>query len=246
MDAGEVRHDYCPVNQSIDLLADRWTLGVVYHALIGRRRFVEFADAMPRLPRATLSKRLKLLVRAEVLERIEHDDGRVEYALTEAGEELWPVVNALGVWGERWLREVITDDAVDPARIMWDIRRKLDPERMPDERVVVHFQFVHVPPDRTHYWLVLDVEAPDLCLVDPGFGDDLIVRTRPGPIGAVWLGDRSLDDFVADGTIEVQGLPRLRRQLSTWLGTSGFAHVARPPQRPRPDVRARYAAPDLT
>ncbi len=228
------QHDYCPVSQAIDLLADRWTLGIVFHALIGRRRFADFADAMPRISRATLSKRLKLLVRAEVLERVEQDDGRVEYRPTGSGEELWPIVNELGVWGERWIREIVTDDAVDPARVMWDIRRKLSVDRMPVDRVVVHFHFVDVAPDRTHYWLVLDRAAPDLCQVDPGFGDDVLVRTRPGPIGAYWSGDANLDDFIDRGIVIVQGLPRLCRELPRWLGRSRFAEVSRPAERPRP------------
>lgn len=225
MQPGEVNVGYCPVSQSIDLLGDRWTLGVVFHILSGRTRFTDLREAMPRIPPATLSKRLKLLVRAEIITRTESDDGRVLYRPTPSGSELYDVLYGLGVWGERWIREIITDDAVDPAKIMWDIRRMLDPDRMPDERVVVHFEFLGVPADRAHYWMVLDRDSPDLCVVDPGFGDDLLVRARPGPIGAFWVGDRTLSQQVHDGNISVAGLPRLARQLPHWIGTSPFAGV---------------------
>jgi DNA-binding HxlR family transcriptional regulator len=227
MKTGELQVDYCPVSQSIDLLGDRWTLGVIFHILLGRTRFSELCDVMPRLPRATLSKRLKLLVRAEIITRTETDDGRVLYAPTPAGAELYDVLYGLGVWGERWIREIITDDAVDPAKIMWDIRRMLDAERMPTERVVVHFVFVGVPPAQGHFWMVLDRDAPDLCVVDPGFGDDLVVRSRPGPIGAMWMGDRTLADLVTEGAITVTGLPRLVRELPAWIGTSVFGDIDR-------------------
>lgn len=246
MKPGEVQLDYCPVSQSIDLLGDRWTLGVVFHVLLGRRRFKELRDVMPRIPPATLSKRLKLLVRAEIITRTETDDGRILYEPTVAGAELYDVMYGLGVWGERWMRELVTDDDVDPAKIMWDIRRCLDPERMPDERVVVHFEFIGAPLDKTHFWMVLDRSAPDLCVVDPGFGDDLIVRSRPGSMGAMWMGDRSLADLVDDGAISVSGVPRLADQLAGWIGLGPFGEVSRPALRPRSvaeEIRVPLAQP---
>lgn len=241
MQAGEIQLDYCPVSQSIDLLGDRWTLSVVFHVLLGRDRFTGLREAMPRIPPATLSKRLKLLVRSEVITRTETEDGSVVYQPTPAGAELYEIMYRLGVWGERWIRELITDDDVDPAKIMWEMRRTLEPERMPDERVVVHFEFVGVPNDRAHYWMVLDRDAPDLCVVDPGFGDDLLVRSRPGSIGTMWVGDRALNDLVSDGAITVAGLPRLAKRLQSWLGTSTFGDIAAADERPRPVVDA--AAP---
>lgn len=236
MKPGEIQVDYCPVSQSIDLLGDRWTLGVVFHVLLGRTRFTDLREAMPRIPPATLSKRLKLLVRAEIISRTETDAGRVVYQPTPAGAELYELMYGLGVWGERWIRELITDDDVDPAKIMWDMRRMLDADRMPDERVVVHFEFVGAPPDKAHFWLVLDREAADLCIVDPGFGDDLMVRARPGTIGTMWVGDRSFDDLVQDGAINVAGLPRLAKQLQRWIGTSTFGDIDAAAARPRPHV----------
>lgn len=238
MHPGEIQVDYCPVSQSIDLLGDRWTLGVVFHLLLGRNRFTELRDAMPRIPPATLSKRLKLLVRAEIITRTETDDGRILYQPTPAGAELYDVMYGLGVWGERWIRELITDDDVDPAKIMWDMRRMLDPQRMPAERVVVHFEFVGSPPGKTHFWMVLDRHAPDLCVVDPGFGDDLLVRSRPGSIGTMWMGDRTLSDLIGDGAITVAGSRRLAKQLQGWLGTSTFGDIDAADARRRPVVKA--------
>ena len=128
MKPGEVQADYCPVSQSIDLLGDRWTLGVVFHLLLGRTRFGELRDVMPRIPPATLSKRLKLLVQADIITRTERDGGRIDYEPTQAGAELYDVMYQLGVWGTRWIHELISDDDVDPAKLMWDMRQQLDPE----------------------------------------------------------------------------------------------------------------------
>ncbi|MGI8792113.1 MAG: winged helix-turn-helix transcriptional regulator [Acidimicrobiales bacterium] len=242
MRAGERQLDYCPVSQSIDLLGDRWTLGVVFHVLLGRTRFTDLRDAMPRIPPATLSKRLKLLARAGIITRTEADGGRTVYQPTASGAELYDVMYGLGVWGERWIREIITDDDVDPAKIMWDMRRMLDVERMPEERVVVHFDFIGSPPDKAHYWMVLDRDAPDLCIVDPGFGDDLVVRSRPGPIGAMWMGDRTLPELVKDGAITVTGLARLAKRLPAWIGTNVFGDVRSSDDRSPAITGATYLA----
>ena len=226
MRPGTIQLDYCPVSQSIDLLGDRWTLGVVFNVLLGRKRFVDLREAMPGIPSATLSKRLKMLAGAGIITRTEHDDGRVLYAPTPSGAELNEVLYTLGVWGERWIREIITDDAVDPARIMWDMRRMLDPDRMPDERVVVHFEFIGAPAGSAHFWMVLDRHARDLSVIDPGFGEELLVRGRPGAIGVFWMGDRTLEEQINAGLITVAGLPRLVRGLPGWIGTSLFGDIA--------------------
>jgi DNA-binding HxlR family transcriptional regulator len=56
---------------------------------------------------ALLSTRLRMLVRAGVVERCE-DGKRVNYALTPAGKELRPIVEALGQWGIRWVQSSAT------------------------------------------------------------------------------------------------------------------------------------------
>ena len=71
-----------------------------------------------------LSKRLQQLTRAGVIER--SDDGR--YVLTAAGEELRPVVEALGGWGVRWIGEL--GDA-DLQLLLWDMHRNVDHTAVP-------------------------------------------------------------------------------------------------------------------
>ena len=60
---------------------------------------------------------------------------------TQAGEELRPWVELMGVWGQRWVRRAVTPEEADPALLMWDMRRSINVERLPDERVVVRFNF---------------------------------------------------------------------------------------------------------
>jgi len=92
----------CPVARTLDVVGEWWTLLIVRDALLGARRFEDF--------RATgiadniLSARLRRLVDEGVLERVRYQErpDRHEYVLTEKGQALAPVVQALRGWGRRW------------------------------------------------------------------------------------------------------------------------------------------------
>ena len=89
----------CYIARALEVLGERWTLLIVRDCFFGVRRF---ADLLIRLDisRAVLTERLGMLVEAGVLER--RGSGRsVEYVLTPAGEDLWPLIHNLAVWGER-------------------------------------------------------------------------------------------------------------------------------------------------
>jgi DNA-binding HxlR family transcriptional regulator len=92
----------CSLARALETIGERWTLLVVRDALYGVRRFNEFQTHLD-VPKAVLSDRLAGLVQDGVLERRSDPDhaGRHRYELTEAGRELWPVVHALLVWGDR-------------------------------------------------------------------------------------------------------------------------------------------------
>lgn len=151
------------------------------------------------------------------------------YHLTTAGEELRPIVLGLGEWGQRWARVSVTKDDLDPTLLMWDIRRSIDMERVPDGRVVVHFVFTDLPksvPQRT--WLVIDGPEVDVCYKDPGYDLDLIVTTPLRRLIEVWMGDVTFGDAIADGSVAIEGKRQLAERFPGWLRLSAFASVARP------------------
>ncbi len=90
----------------LSVVGERWTLLVVREVALGVRRFDEL-QAATSVPRAVLSDRLRRLIDAGVLEpRAYHVPGsrtRQEYALTDAGLDLIPVLSAFSDWGERHL-----------------------------------------------------------------------------------------------------------------------------------------------
>ena len=89
----------CFLARSLEVLGERWTLLIVRDCFFGVRRFTDLRDHLD-ISRAVLSQRLQQLTEAGVLER-DDTGGHAEYALTEAGRELWPVVLGLARWGER-------------------------------------------------------------------------------------------------------------------------------------------------
>ena len=94
----------CPVAQSLEIIGEWWSLLIIRDAFHGLRRFEGFQASLG-IARNMLSRRLKALVAAGILERRPYSERprRHEYRLTEKGRDLMPVMVALLVWGNRWL-----------------------------------------------------------------------------------------------------------------------------------------------
>ena len=95
----------CSLARALEAIGERWTLLIVRDAFYGVRRFSDF-QAHIDVPKAVLSDRLAGLVDDGILERKPDRGhaGRHLYELTAAGRDLWPVVHALLVWGDRHRR----------------------------------------------------------------------------------------------------------------------------------------------
>ena len=135
---------FCPVAKAMELLDERWTLLVVRELLRGSRHFNDLRRGVPKMSPALLSKRLKALTRAGVVERTEIGGG-TSYSLTQCGQELAGVVDALGEWGVRWIPQ-LGDDDLDPHLLMWDMRRTVRIDAWPRARTVVAFSLTGVAP----------------------------------------------------------------------------------------------------
>ncbi len=95
---------HCPVARSLDILGDRWTLLVIRDLGLGRTKFGEFLDSLEGISPNLLSDRLKRLEDAAIVTRVFYSEHppRAEYQLTEKGEALRPVIEAIYAWGARW------------------------------------------------------------------------------------------------------------------------------------------------
>lgn len=92
------------VRRAAGLLERRWLLSIVYAAHEGAVRFNEFKYALgEQIPPRTLAARLAELEQAGILERrvIDARPPRVEYSLTEDGQRLKALIDALRVYASR-------------------------------------------------------------------------------------------------------------------------------------------------
>jgi DNA-binding HxlR family transcriptional regulator len=217
---------FCPVAKAMELLDERWTLLVVRELLRGSMHFNDLRRGVPKMSPALLSKRLKSLSRAGVVERTDFD-GRSSYSLTPCGQELATVVDALGEWGVRWIPEV-GDDDLDPHLLMWDIRRSVSVDAWPRARTVVAFQLTGVQPKAARWWLMVSEGAADVCDFDPGYEVAATVETSLRALTQLWRGDLSWSRAMLNGAVAIQGATDIRRAVPGWLGQSRMAAVPRP------------------
>ncbi len=218
---------FCPVAKAAEIVTTRWTPLILRELISGSSRFNEIQRGVPLISRALLSKRLKELQAAGVIERYEGENGQLaRYRLTEAGEELKPIIVALGVWGQRWVESAIASGDWDAGVLMWDMRRRIDTTQFGAERAVVQFDYSDAPPELRRWWVVIEGGQVDLCQSDPGYEVDLYIATSVPVLAKVWIGQKNLARAQDDGEIEVFGNATLRRSLGRWLRFSVIAEVA--------------------
>ena len=216
---------YCPLSRGAEVFAERWTPLIVFELMSGSRRFNDLRRGLPRISPTLLSRRLaQLEVSGLLVRRVR---GRsVEYELTEDGAALGPVIESLALWGKEHARTEVSMDALDAQRLMWDIRRRI---RRPDPtrpRTVVAFELTP-PLEKTtlHFWLIFDDAAIDLCMLDPGFEPDMVVRGELRALAGVWIGDTTLASALRQQSLILEGDSRLCRAFAQSLGTSAFVEI---------------------
>lgn len=218
---------FCPVAKASEIVGGRWTPLVLRELLCGSRHFNELRRGVPLMSPSLLSQRLKALEKAGIIER-DRQNMRTGYTLTEAGEELRPLIEGLGAWGQRWARAQLEDADLDAGLLMWDVRRNVETARLPDHRTVIQFEFADVPGAEGSYWLVGNREEVELCLKDPGFEVDLFVLSDLRTLTHVWLGDLAVGEALRSERIELQGERPLRESFRSWFALSPLAPVERP------------------
>jgi DNA-binding HxlR family transcriptional regulator len=92
-------------HQAVELIGKRWTGAILFVLMDGPLRFSEVKTLVPDLSDRLLSERLKELEASGIVERRTSADTpvRVDYALTDKGADLEPVVRSLKGWARAWL-----------------------------------------------------------------------------------------------------------------------------------------------
>lgn len=219
---------FCPVAMAAEVLCTRWTIVLLRELVAGSTRFNDLRRGVPRMSPALLSQRLKDLERAGVVRRVAvaGDPSVFEYHLTAAGRELQPIVDAFGVWGQRWVDSQLSLQHLDVQLLMWDMRRGLDTRPLPKKRSVIEFVYSELPAAQRRWWLVVEPDGcVDLCSVDPGFDVDLYVSTDLRTMTAIWMGHDTVHAAAKSGRMLLTGDKQLRSDMQAWLGLSPFAKV---------------------
>jgi DNA-binding HxlR family transcriptional regulator len=95
----------CPVGCCAEIISGKWTLLLIRDLAEGSQRFCELERSLHGISPRTLSLRLRALEENGIVERRTYPEvpPRVEYALTEKGSALVPLIEDMRDYGRRWL-----------------------------------------------------------------------------------------------------------------------------------------------
>jgi DNA-binding HxlR family transcriptional regulator len=102
MDTAKFSEGPCPIARGLALVGDAWSMMVLRDAGLGLTKFEQFRLSLGIAPNI-LARRLKALTEAGLLARVRYSEKppREEYAITEAGRDFLPILQAIGAWGRK-------------------------------------------------------------------------------------------------------------------------------------------------
>lgn len=98
----------CPVEATLEVIGAKWKGVLLFHLLGGRKRFNELRRLMPDVTQRMLTRQLRELEADRIIHRKVYAEvpPRVEYALTDFGRTLEPVLKMLQSWGMKYLGQI--------------------------------------------------------------------------------------------------------------------------------------------
>jgi len=117
LDTKDCLENKCPIQFTLDLIGNKWSILILRELFLGERRTHQFLDALPGISSKTLTIRLRELEAYGLVERQVYPEipPRVEYSLTEKGREIQPVMSALYHVGRNWLEKGDCDCPLEKA-----------------------------------------------------------------------------------------------------------------------------------
>jgi DNA-binding HxlR family transcriptional regulator len=220
----------CPITYACEILSPRWTIQVLTELWNGSTHFNDIRKGVGHISTALLSKRLKELEAAGLIERIEgRKSGTVEYIRTDKAIRLEPAFIALAQWAQSNIDADIEHCHTDAAALMWHLkRRQINMSELPNRRVVIRFDFNEDPaPHFSTYWLVAQPgdALPGLCMSDPGVDIDLFVESSVTAFWGVLFGRTSIDREIERGSVFVSGDAALAHTMPRWIRNTSYADV---------------------
>lgn len=217
---------FCPVAKAAELFCERWNALIIRDLAAGPRRFSDLQRGVPLMSPSLLSSRLKWLIEEEVVAR--HDMGKKQkgYVLTKAGREFVPLVEALGIWGQRWTRRELKEHEIDLGLLVWSLESSTDPNAFGTKRCIVRLELTDQTEAKKYWWFLNQEGRCELCIEDPGGDVNLYLAcTLPDAIYIV-RGDVSPSIAIDTQRLEVIGEAWARQAFTKWLNLSPLTQVA--------------------
>jgi len=104
---------YCSIAKALDVIGDRWTILIIRELLIrGACRYTDLKNGLPGIATNLLSDRIRELESAGLIRREDAPPpvAATVFQLTDAGEQLYPVLDAIGRWGVRYMTDAAEGD----------------------------------------------------------------------------------------------------------------------------------------
>lgn len=100
--------DQCPMDVGLNILSGKWTLRILWHVSKGPVRFNELQRLLGAITTKTLTLQLRELEEQGIILRTVYPETppRVEYALTELGQSIQPILKDLCEWGTSYQKAV--------------------------------------------------------------------------------------------------------------------------------------------
>jgi DNA-binding HxlR family transcriptional regulator len=210
--------DRCGIARALDVVGERWALLVVRELLLGPKRFTDLRAGLPHIGPDVLSQRLRELEQAGIVRRhtLAPPAASRVYELTSRGQELEPVVLALGRWGSR--TEVPADDAAFGAdSAVLALKTLFDPKVAGG--LVVSYE-VRLGEHRFNARVTGGrLELARGAAENP----DAVIETDPTTLAALLWHGRSLKQALHSGAVKLEGD---RRSLESFLRLFPLPEVA--------------------
>ncbi len=213
-------HRFCPLSMALEDVGDRWALHVVYALLSGPKRYADLRTFLAGAGSNVLGDRLRTLADAQIVGRSTGDrpGSDTTYHLTERGLALAPVVQALVRWGMPALTLTAPTSGMAASREVFD-----QAWTIPDALDGI---------EENYQWTVDGVQfelavSGRRLVRTPGPARDPVVKltTTGAALDSMLAGERTLDDAVAAGDLELTGP---RDAIDRMFTVTGFpSHLLR-------------------
>lgn len=217
---------FCPVAKAAELFCERWNALIIRDLAAGARRFSELQRGVPLMSPSLLSSRLKWLIEEGVVMRHDFGERRQGYVLTESGREFVPLVEALGVWGQRWTRRELKKHEMDLGLLVWSLESTSNPKAFGNRRCLIRLELTDQIPSKRFWWFLNQKDRCELCIDDPGGEVNLYLACTLADAIYIVRGDCSLPRAMETQQLEVLGDTWAQGKLSEWFNLGPLTKVA--------------------